>query len=385
MTAHQHTVPIQEQGPVLDGGGAAGVAGSKTGSIWRNAVIVGALLSIGAVIGFSANSLLSPPPQVPGPTYILAESSQTTIERSINTTTDVAWPAQDRISIPAEGTVTKLPVGKELLIDSGTQVLEVDLKPVVFVTGETPSFRELKIGDMGRDVRQLQVFLQSKKYLSGKTTGMYDESTENAVRSWQRKLGITPTGTVDKGMLIFRSDLPFTAELDATVAVGNEVSRDRPATLVKRSGEPEFRLTLTPIQSSWLPETPLVTLTHEDHTWNGVLQRSAQLPEGEQSSGQDIPYVVSPAPGHASVCHPSCEVLPLFGDVKIPTQVTIVPRQEGVGVPATAVKVSGPGKSLVIMKDGEERAVEVKGVADGIAIVEGLPAGAEVRVETTSQ
>ncbi|MFF8969541.1 L,D-transpeptidase family protein [Streptomyces sp. NPDC014995] len=52
-------------------------------------------------------------------------------------------------------------------------------------------------GDTGRDVRELQARLRQVAWLSDGPTGTYDELTEQAVKGFQSKRGLPPTGRTD--------------------------------------------------------------------------------------------------------------------------------------------------------------------------------------------
>ncbi|MFH9673655.1 L,D-transpeptidase family protein [Streptomyces sp. NPDC017405] len=52
-------------------------------------------------------------------------------------------------------------------------------------------------GDSGPGVRELQARLRQVAWLSTWPTGAYDQPTERAVRGFQRKRGLPPTGTLD--------------------------------------------------------------------------------------------------------------------------------------------------------------------------------------------
>lgn len=56
---------------------------------------------------------------------------------------------------------------------------------------------ELKYGDNGDAVAQLQTRLTELKYYSGKISGKYREGTQSAVREFQNDFGLSATGTAD--------------------------------------------------------------------------------------------------------------------------------------------------------------------------------------------
>ncbi|MHA2609905.1 MAG: peptidoglycan-binding domain-containing protein [bacterium JZ-2024 1] len=69
---------------------------------------------------------------------------------------------------------------------------EPEVAPLVTKPEET-----LKIGDSGEKVRALQQFLTDVQLYNGRITGIYDEATAEAVKSFQKIFGLRPTGRVD--------------------------------------------------------------------------------------------------------------------------------------------------------------------------------------------
>ncbi|MDP9793533.1 hypothetical protein J2S43_002045 [Catenuloplanes nepalensis] len=100
------------------------------------------------------------------------------------------------------GTVTSLPrVGA--VLKAGDEAYRVDNVPVILLTGDTPAFREMVPGISGPDVRQLERALAGLGYTGFTADGVYRYSTAEAVRSWQKRLGVAQTGTVPLGHVIF--------------------------------------------------------------------------------------------------------------------------------------------------------------------------------------
>ncbi len=65
---------------------------------------------------------------------------------------------------------------------------------VVIVTSEG---RDLKFGDKGEDVSQLQTRLKDLRYYNGPVSGNYAEVTRKAVRAVQEAYGLPSTGNAD--------------------------------------------------------------------------------------------------------------------------------------------------------------------------------------------
>lgn len=91
----------------------------------------------------------------------------------------------------ATGTITQLPVaGKQ--ISTGEQVYEMDGVPVPLFHGDRPFWRTLQtdVSD-GPDVTQLEQNLTELGFFSGMPDAHFDWLTREAVRQWQRSLGLT--------------------------------------------------------------------------------------------------------------------------------------------------------------------------------------------------
>ncbi|NEG89240.1 hypothetical protein GFD25_04340 [Bifidobacterium aerophilum] len=91
----------------------------------------------------------------------------------------------------ATGTITQLPVaGKQ--INTGEQVYEMDGVSVPLFHGERPFWRTLQtdVSD-GPDVTQLERNLAELGFFGGEPDAHFDWMTREAVRQWQRSLGLT--------------------------------------------------------------------------------------------------------------------------------------------------------------------------------------------------
>lgn len=99
------------------------------------------------------------------------------------------FPAVNR----ARGTYTALPeVGDE--VACGGVLYRVDDRPVLLLCGTLPAYRALRIGDAGRDVRQLNRALHV--HGAGRA---FTAKTQEALRRLQRRRGAPPTGALALG------------------------------------------------------------------------------------------------------------------------------------------------------------------------------------------
>jgi peptidoglycan hydrolase-like protein with peptidoglycan-binding domain len=122
------------------------------------------------------------------------------------------------------GTITWLPrVGA--VITPGHTLFRVDGKPVVLMDGTLPAYRSLRTGIAdGADVRQLERGLARLGHDPGTVDDHYSAATAAAVRAWQAALGLSKTGRVELGRIVFlpgaRRVTELKVSLGSTAATG---------------------------------------------------------------------------------------------------------------------------------------------------------------------
>lgn len=124
------------------------------------------------------------------------------------------------ISFAERGTLTWIaPLGSA--IERGDSLFRVDEQPVIALYGEVPMYRTLDEGVEGADVRQLQENLVELGYTGFTVSGIYTSGTAAAVRAWQADLGLSETGIVEPGHVVF---LPEAVRIAGhTVRVGDTI------------------------------------------------------------------------------------------------------------------------------------------------------------------
>ena len=100
------------------------------------------------------------------------------------------------------GTLTALPAEGQTL-KRGTALGRVDNTPVVLLYGTLPAYRTLSPGMTGADVKQFEQNLWALGYRGFTVDTTYSSTTATAVRKWQKNLGLTRTGTVDPGRIVY--------------------------------------------------------------------------------------------------------------------------------------------------------------------------------------
>ncbi|MEQ7005470.1 peptidoglycan-binding protein [Actinopolymorpha sp. B17G11] len=115
---------------------------------------------------------------------------------------DLGFGPSSTLTNRVQGTVTALPdSGQE--IARGRALYKVDDQPVVLMYGELPAYRTLGPGSEGADVKQLERNLKALGYKGFSVDEDYTDNTADAVEEWQEDLGLTETGRVDLGRVVF--------------------------------------------------------------------------------------------------------------------------------------------------------------------------------------
>ncbi|HEY8481723.1 MAG TPA: peptidoglycan-binding protein [Spirillospora sp.] len=103
-----------------------------------------------------------------------------------------------------KGVITALPDSGDT-ITRGRALYEVDNDPVVLLYGSKPSYRPLRIGTKGSDVRRFEANLSALGYGGFTVDSEYTAETAEAVREWQDDLGMEETGIVELGRVAYAS------------------------------------------------------------------------------------------------------------------------------------------------------------------------------------
>ncbi|WP_239153339.1 peptidoglycan-binding domain-containing protein [Virgisporangium aliadipatigenens] len=118
------------------------------------------------------------------------------------------------VAVTGRVTETGCAVGKA--IESGKVVARVDGKPVLALATSVPLYRDLRLADVGTDVRALQQELRRLGYRPERS-GTYGASTVQAVKALQKAAGVKdPDGALVASQVLWLpapSVLPDTCEL----------------------------------------------------------------------------------------------------------------------------------------------------------------------------
>ncbi len=279
------------------------------------------------------------------------------------------WHERTRVVSSLAGTLTEQVAPDGAVVHDGDIVGTVDLSPIVLASGTIPAFRDLRPGLEGKDVAQLQAFLAREDLYDGPLDGSWGRATTDAVKQWQRTLGLEPDGQVPRGTLLFVADLPapivWQARVGDNISTGSEI-------LSLLDKEPAFSVQLRRAVLAGLPPQSTVVIEAPDGTaWTASLGAVRDLGADEVEvllvSGQ-------------SICGDGCGLIPLADSTRLVANVILVPATTGSLVPVSAIQVSADGSTSVVVENRGIVEVSILASADGLVVLEGVEAGDRVAI-----
>lgn len=228
--------------------------------VFIGAASVATLVSVGALV--ASTWIKSPAQQLadqgaPGASVLTAPVSRQVLAKTVAVRgTVVAGGAISVQPTVAQGAaalvVTGLPkkVGSQLA--AGDVLAQVSGRPVIALPGELPAYRDLKPGDKGPDVAQLQRALKQLGYTDGDESGAFGPGTKTAIAGLYQHLGFDPPTTGGSGD---SKDADQLAAAKKSVTAGQRaVERDKAAVAAARSPVPPVA-TATGVPAAGTPAT----------------------------------------------------------------------------------------------------------------------------------
>lgn len=345
---------------------------------WTTACV--AVAVIGAGLGWSAKTVLSPAPDVlAGTPFTYVNVVEGEVGSSINLNTVAEWTPLPAGSNQAIGTVTTVDVEVGAEVSAGTTLYTVDLRPVVIATGAIPAFRVLSEGATGADVQQLQGLLRALDFYTGAQDGGFGAQTTSAVKRWQKSLGVAEDGVVQPGDIIFVSALPTRIVLDAEVVKRGAPLQGGEPILTALPAAPTFKISVTDTQAFLMPAGTRVEVTGPlQEVWTGYVV-------DQEVDAQSGIFVILAGQDGALICADACGTIPAVGEVLLSSRIVTVESVSGLTVPSAALRSNTDASVSVIDDTGTEYAVLVITSARGMSIVDGVPAGTAVRIPATKR
>ena len=249
-----------------------------------------------------------------------------------------------------QGTLTWLPTAGHVVGRGGT-LYRVDEDPVVLMYGSVPAWRALSAGvSDGPDVLELERNLAALGYDPGTVDDHFSSSTTSAVKDWQDDLGLSETGVVDLGRVVF-SDGPQRIG-EVTAHLGGQATG------------PLMSVSSTRHIATAKVDAASQTLVHKG---DRVL---VTLPSGQEVSGRisDVSRVAETSQSASSGYTISIEVsfgskvhLPALDQAPVTVKIASESKKNALSVPVTAlVAQPGGGYSVEVVNNGRRFYVPVE-------------------------
>lgn len=274
----------------------------------------------------------------------------------------LAFSGTKDLRTPLGGTVTSLvPIGS--VVDRGAELFRIDDAPVVLMIGALPGWRGFESGmENGRDVLQLEQNLAVFGFFARQPDQHFDWATVEAIRKWQKSVGIEATGSIEEGRIVF---VP-----DPVRIAGHAVKPGDPAgaAVVSVTGtQKQVTAFVSPDLRSAVQPGGKVQVTLPDGTVTaGTVSGIGTPVEKETSSGSrslKLPVTVTLDDSAAADA---------YSDVQVELEVSRTLQEDALLVPILALLAqSGGGHAVDVQRDSEiERVpVEVSAIADGTVAV----------------
>ena len=335
--------------------------------------LIGLALLAGAVgVGWWAGREALVPPEDPlggvvePVTYTVVEGR---VGRSLTFTAVAEWELVPLARTVAAGTVTSVAVVDGDMVRAGDTIMAVDLRPVVVAVGSTPMFRDLADEAEGPDVAQLQSFLAAQGFYEGEIDGVFGRVLRDAIKAWQKTVGVPDDGVVRRSDLVFIDSLPARVALSTEVNVGALLSGGEQAIWLIPD-EPMFRIPLTIDQRTLVPLSSPVFVSFPDGVWAAHTVAAVEQVERGQ-----LDLILAGADG-GPVCGSDCASwLSLTDRTDFRAEVVVIPETIGTVVPVAAITTGPSGEPHVTLPDGITRMVVVVESSDGLAVVAGVTVG----------
>jgi len=343
---------------------------------WLRLVSLAVVLVAVGLLGYWAGREALEPPEDPideAPDYLIYTVGVDTVGRSVSFTAIGEWVVTPVGWTGGSGTVTSIDVAAGETVSAGDILYTLDLRPVVAAEGEVPMFRSLGLRSEGRDVAQLQTLLSTLGFFQGEVDGTFDASTRTAVRAWQDWLGVDDDGVVQPGAIVFMPSLPARIVLSESVTVGGRFGGGEEVVSVLPEA-PRFHIPLAAEQAALVPLTADVVVQYAEGSWSGRIEHAVET-EFDQLE------LVLTGPAGGSLCADACtEWVDLTSPTDFRANIIVIPETTGVAVPVAGIS-SNPGNStFVTLADGAMIPVTILASGNGLAIVDGLAAGTEIRL-----
>lgn len=297
------------------------------------------------------------------PTVVVEEGE---VGRAANVVAEVRFLPGRVAPAGRGGTVTSVDVPAGAPIEAGSVLATIDMRPVVVMQGGVPAYRALQVEDRGPDVAQLRAHF-------GLSEGdRFDWEVERAVRALQQELGVSVDGVVALGDVLFLPQLPARGAPAEGVRVGAAVSAGADL-YVTVEAAPQFLFSVDQVRTVVPGQQATVQLL-DGTVLEGVVGQAVQGEGGLQM------YAIVDGDGQP-VCDAACaEQFSTEQDAQVPVTVEISEAATGAVVPNSAIGTAADGAAVVETVQGELIEISIVVQGEGVAVVEGVEVGTEIRL-----
>lgn len=330
---------------------------------------------VGGGAGWAVHTILTPPPEVTQQAhYALVHAQLGKVSSSVQLRGAAYWELTPSGINYAGGIVTEVSLHGSTQVQACDEIYRVNESPVTIARGEIPAYRALSTGAQGRDVVQLQEMLQECGYFTGEVDGIYGSATSRAVRTWQKAQGITETGSVAHGAVMFTPLLPTQVLLDPDVVNVGAALDGGENVLSTVDQAPRFFTDANETQIQRLQVGMPATITAVAGTFEAVIK---EISYSEETRNYTILY--GPI-AESAICGEVCAELPAEDITSFDVEISVVAPTEGIVIPLAALSMGADGHPVVVDADGQRIIVTSIAQAHGQAVVEGLAPGTKIRV-----
>jgi len=243
------------------------------------AVVVIAALALGAVQIFGGSGQTTTAASTASTTTAAIQRGTLVDRQSVSGT--LTYGDSTAVGATKNGTITAVAAQGSTVKRNGV-LWRIDENPTVLLYGAVPAYRAMTEGDTGSDVRQLNTNLKALGYGDPGTADSYTSGTTSAVEVWQEALGVTQTGIVALGDIVFQ---PGAARVGSVVSDAGAIAARGTTVLQLTSTTRVVSVDLSTSQQSlaFRGETVIVTMP-DGSTANGKVSEIGTVATSASSS-----------------------------------------------------------------------------------------------------
>ncbi len=343
----------------------------------RTGVALVALLAAVAGGVYAYDRWLSDDDSAEARPLVTAPVERRTLRQTVVTRGTVGYAPAATLLAAKPGRVTGLHVATGTVLEPGMPVISVNGRPAIAMAGAFPFWRDLRNGDEGTDVAQLETALAAEGFNPGAINQDFTFATQSALEDWQAAHGFPVDG-------VFQANDAFVGAWPARVGavrvgVGDFVSLGM-ALLSTTTLELEVTVDLAPTQRLRVKEGQevIIELTATRTSARGILGAPTEAPAaagggppGLQGQGQDQ------GPSYVAKVTLQGELAAVDG-AQVSATILLQEVPDALVVPIGAIVQDGQGNAAVQVQ-------EAGGSVRLVPITTGLSEGAFVEVKTGLQ